>query len=144
MRSSLAAALLALLASGHALAAETYGPYNAEVVRVIDGDTVELRVHLWPGLTRKIKLRLAGVNTPETHRAPECEKRLGRKAADFTRRFLAGAPLVRVSDIRLGKYAGRALGRLEVPGRGDLGAALLAAGLAREYHGGHRGRWCQQ
>ena len=135
-------ALLLLLPSFSASAAETYGPYEAEVVRVIDGDTVAVRVHLWPGLTKNIKLRLDGVNTPETHRAPECEKRLGRKATEFTRQFIGAAHMVRVSDVHLGKFAGRALGKLEVPGKGDLGKALLAAGLAREYHGGRRGRWC--
>ena len=42
-----------------------YGPYRAMVVRVLDGDTVEVDVWLWPGLVQRIKLRLAGVNTPE-------------------------------------------------------------------------------
>ncbi len=131
-----------VLWAGGCSAAESYGPYTAEVVRVIDGDTIELRVHLWPGLEKDIKLRLDGVNTPETHRAPECEKRLGRQAAEFARRFIGESKMVKVSGVRLGKYAGRALGKIEVPGKGDLGAALLAAGLAKEYHGGRRGRWC--
>jgi len=100
------------------------------------------RVHLWPGLTRKIKLRLEGIDTPEKRGSPDCENALAWKATRFTRRFLGAGGFVRVTDVRLGKYAGRALGRIVVPGKGDLGRALLAAGLAREYRGGRRGPWC--
>lgn len=128
--------------SSFAQAVELYGPYTADVVRIIDGDTVALNVHAWPGLTQKISLRLDGVNTPEKRRAPECEKALGRKATEFTASFIGSAQTVRISGVHLGKFAGRALGKLEVPGKGDLGSALLQAGLAREYHGGHRDPWC--
>lgn len=38
----------------------------------------------------------------------------------------------------LGKFAGHALGKIEVPRKGDFVAALLAVGMAREYHGGKR------
>jgi endonuclease YncB( thermonuclease family) len=36
------------------------GPYRATVVKVLDGDTVQLEVGLWPGLTQRINLRLVG------------------------------------------------------------------------------------
>jgi len=38
------------------------------------GDTIEISVPLWPGLTKITKLRLSGVNAPEIRRASECEK----------------------------------------------------------------------
>jgi len=138
----LLAMLMSVMAAFTASAAEYYGPYTADVVRIIDGDTVVLKVHAWPGLTQKISLRLDGVNTPEKRRAPECEKIQGRKATAFTKAFIGSAQAVRISDVHLGKFAGRALGKITVPGKGDLGAALLQAGLAREYHGGHRDPWC--
>jgi len=134
--------ILATALSSPSGAAETYGPYTADVVRIIDGDTVVLNVHAWPGLTQNIHLRLDGVNTPEKRRAPECEKIQGRKATAFTTTFIGSAQAVRISGVHLGKFAGRALGKIEVPGKGDLGAALMQAGLAREYHGGHRDPWC--
>ncbi len=118
-----------------------YGPYPATVLRVIDGDTVELGVALWPGLVQRIRLRLDGVNTPEKRGAPLCEKIEAAKATKFTRSFLNRATVVWVSGVRLGKYAGRVLGKIAVNGK-DLGQALLAAGLARPYHGGKRRAWC--
>jgi len=134
--------LMSVMAAFTASAAEYYGPYTADVVRIIDGDTVVLNVHAWPGLTQNIHLRLDGVNTPEKRRAPECEKIQGRKATAFTTTFIGSVQTVRISGVHLGKFAGRALGKIEVPDKGDLGAALMQAGLAREYHGGHRDPWC--
>jgi len=134
-----------IVASIHIHAAEeTYGPYKAQVIRVKDGDTVLLDVRIWPGLTQRISLRLDGVNTPEKRGkgVTECEKKAGQKATNFTQRFLKGVETVIVRGVRRGKYAGRVLGRIEVPGKGDLGQALIRAGLARPYDGGKRAPWC--
>ena len=133
--------LILLLVAATARAGETYGPYRAEVVRVIDGDTVELAVHLWPGLVQRVNLRLDGANTPEKRGASACEMAQGKKATEFTQIFLKDTAVVMVSGIHHDKYAGRMLGRLSVDGK-DLGAALIAAGLAREYHGEKREPWC--
>ena len=142
--------LLALLHSGlavQALAAPgtkpVYGPYPATVVRVIDGDTVELDVALWPGLVQRIRLRLDGVNTPEKRgkNVTPCEKAAAAKASAFTARFLKTTRQVVVSQVRLGKYAGRVLGRITANGH-DLARALVEAGLARPYAGGKRQAWC--
>jgi len=137
-------ALLSLfIAVASAHAGELYGPYKADVIRVIDGDTVKLGIHLWPGLVQQVNLRLVGVNSPEKRVAPDCEKEAAKKASEFTQSFIDDAKIVTVSDVELGKFAGRALGRIIVEGKGDLGVALIAAGHAREYHGGHREAWCQ-
>lgn len=116
-----------------------YSHYQAEVIKVIDGDSIHLQVEIWPGLTQKINLRLDGVNTPEL-RGSDCEKAAGRIAKGFTEAFVSGGT-VTLSDVSLGKYAGRALGKISVDGD-DLGEALLKAGYAREYHGGKREPWC--
>src|SRR5688500_17296733 len=39
--------------------------YPAEVLRVLDGDTFEARVQLWPGLAITTRVRLRGIDTPE-------------------------------------------------------------------------------
>lgn len=115
---------------------------TATVDRVIDGDTVELSVNIWPGLTQQISLRLDGVNTPEKRGSDQCEKAAAKEASAFTDGLLAGQR-VTVTGVRLGKYAGRVLGRISVDGV-DLGDALIAAGHARPYDGGKREAWCKQ
>lgn len=117
------------------------GRYQASVVRVVDGDTVTLMVQIWPGLTQQINLRLDGINTPEKRKSPLCEKAAAKRAAEFTERFLDGQETVTVSGVRLGKYAGRVLGKIAVGGV-DLGNALIAAGHAIPYSGGRRVAWC--
>ena len=121
-----------------------YGPYRAEVVKIKDGDTVLLDVALWPGLTKRISLRLKGINTPEKRGKgiTACEKAAAQKATEFTQRFLKDTKYVFVSGVKLGKYAGRALGSIS-NGKKDLGMALLEAGLARQYDGGKREAWCK-
>jgi len=119
----------------------SYADYKAEVMRVVDGDTVNLKVHIWPGLTQKISLRLVGLNTPEKRASAECERVAAKKATDFTQWFLDGVEFVTLTDVKLGKYAGRVLGKISVGGV-DLGQALIDTGHARPYDGGHRGPWC--
>jgi len=119
-----------------------FADYKAEVVRVVDGDTIKLNVHIWPGLTQQISLRLAGVNTPEKRASAECERLAAKKAAEFTFWFLESVESVTVTDVKLGKYAGRVLGKISVGGV-DLGQALIETGHARPYEGGHRAAWCE-
>ena len=41
------------------------GTHAAEVLRVIDGDTFEARVHVWPGIDITTRVRLRGIDAPE-------------------------------------------------------------------------------
>src|SRR5215207_3936330 len=41
------------------------GAYAGDLLRVIDGDTFEARVHLWPGLDVTTRVRLRGIDAPE-------------------------------------------------------------------------------
>ncbi len=141
---SLALMIGLIFAGAHSWAAGyRYGPYAAQVVRVIDGDTVEVDVRIWPGLVQRIRLRLEGVNTPEKRGkgVSICEKKGAQQATAFTRRFLSQGVRVAVSGVKPGKYAGRMLGRIAVNGK-DLGKALITASLAKPYAGGKRESWC--
>jgi endonuclease YncB( thermonuclease family) len=64
--------------------------YSAEVVHVIDGDTFEARVAVWPGIEIKTKVRLRGIDAPELHARCDDEwvrrKRHGRRLRRFWRR----------------------------------------------------------
>ena len=129
--------LFGLLAAD-ARAALRPGPTPAAVERVVDGDTVRMRVAVWIDQELTVAVRVADVNAPELFR-PACpaEKAKARDAKAFVERFLEGREAV-LSDIRRGKYAGRVVARIEADGA-DLGAALVAAGLAVEEG---RGAWC--
>lgn len=107
------------------------------VTRVVDGDTVDLEC-LGEG---RFRARLTGFDTPETHR-PDCaqEALLGQAA---TRRLRALVADARQIEARLGRWDRyeRRLVQLSVDGR-DVGARLIAEGLALPYDGGRRPDWC--
>jgi endonuclease YncB( thermonuclease family) len=125
----------------HAMAAEPLpGPVPAETVRVVDGDTVAVRAHIWPGHYVETRVRLAGVDTPEA-RGPDCEaeRALAAHASQFTRDWLEGAS-ISLEEIDLGSFAGRVVARIRRADGADLSEDLLRAGLATPY--GDPAPWC--
>jgi micrococcal nuclease len=101
------------------------GPPDARVTSVVDGDTLDVR---WDGRTERV--RLLGVDTPETvdpHRPVGC---YGPEAAAFTHRRLEGRTVrLRFDRQRRDRY-GRLLAYVEVDGR-RFNDDLLTGGYAR-------------
>lgn len=108
---------------------------------MIDGDTIAVRAHIWPGQYVETRVRLAGVDTPETRR-PECEaeRAFGHEATEFTQNWVANAQALTISEVQLGSFAGRVVAELHRETGEELGAALLSARLATPY--GDDGSWC--
>jgi micrococcal nuclease len=120
---------------------ELEGPVAAEVLRVIDGDTLTVRAKIWIGQELTTNVRLLGVNAPEL--SGDCDEE--RRLAEAARRFLAErveGRAVTLRSIALDKFGGRVVAVVE-DGAGDLAAALLAARLAVPYDGGRRQPWCE-
>jgi len=117
------------------------GPVRAEVTRVVDGDTFEANAAIWLGQSIEIRVRIAGVDAPELHARCDAERDMALAAKDWLSRRIEGGD-VRLSAVRYDKYGGRVDATVH-DGKGDVGEALIAAGLARPYHGGHRGGWCE-
>lgn len=59
--------------------------YKGKVIKVVDGDTVDMMVDLGFDIHHKIRVRLYGVNTPESRTRNLEEKKLGLLAKDFTK-----------------------------------------------------------
>ncbi len=123
------------------------GPLPAWVVSVIDGDTLEVRVHIWLGQDLNTRVRLAGIDAPELKGKCDRERDLALRARAYLLARLepaaAGAGMVRLREVRYGKFAGRVLARVETLDGADLGQGLVAAGLARPYDGRRRASWCE-
>jgi endonuclease YncB( thermonuclease family) len=138
-----AALLLSLLALPSPTGAreELAGPIPAEIVEVIDGDTVKLRAHIWLGQEVETAVRLAGINAPELRGDCDAERRLAAAARDYLVTLLAGGA-VSLRDIAYDKYGGRVVAQVSDATGRDLGTALIAAGYARPYDGGKRAAWC--
>ncbi len=118
------------------------GPVPATVLRVIDGDSLVVRVTIWLGQKLETTVRLLGVDTPELRGACGEERNLATRSRAFTADLAEIGAEISLNDIQLGKFAGRVLARAVTAGGVDIGEALVAAGLARAYRGGRRGSWC--
>ena len=117
------------------------GPVPAIVERVIDGDTLEVRAQIWVGQEVRVRVRLSNVDTPELNGKCHDERRLAHHARSFVVQEIAGGPIL-LTNIRLGKYAGRVIAEIETASGQHLGARLLRAGLAKPYRKRRYGRWC--
>ena len=117
------------------------GPVLAHLVRVVDGDTVEVLARIWPDHYVETLVRLAGIDTPELRgRCPE-ETAMALRAKARLAALLAGQRL-QLIDVRYGKYAGRVVARVLTEDGRDVAKILLAENLARPYDGGRRAPWC--
>ena len=108
-----------------------------QVERVVDGDTIDLSRRLDRNAedrddegVQRIRVRLMGVDTPETVKPDHPVQPWGPEATEFTKRFVAGGSVrLRLDKERLDRY-GRVLGYLYVDDV-MLNEQLLVAGLAR-------------
>ena len=115
--------------------------YPVEVLRIIDGDTFEARVRVWPGLDVDTKVRLRDIDAAELHArcASELEQAQAARAALQT--ILADGG-VTISRVGVDKYGGRVDATIATRHTPDVSAAMLNGGFARAYDGGKRGSWC--
>jgi endonuclease YncB( thermonuclease family) len=115
--------------------------HPAEVLRVLDGDTFEARVHLWPGLDVTTRVRLRGIDAPELKARCIEERDLAVAARDALRDILDEGQ-VGIMNVSLDKYGGRVLADASTSRTSSVSSAMLAARLARSYDGGRRQHWC--
>lgn len=123
------------------------GPYPAQIVRIVDGDTFQARVAVWFGQEIETLVRLRGIDAPE--RAARCgaEAEGADRAAQALAELLA-AGRVSLRDVSGDKYFGRVVADAVVTAPDgafpptDVAPALLAQGVARRYDGGRREGWC--
>jgi len=118
--------------------------YDANITRVIDGDTVAFEADWLPDpLKKELSIRIFGVDTPEKGFRAQCAKEdiMGKKASEFTKQAVSSAQKRQVVLMDWDKYGGRVLGDVILDGK-SLRQALIANGLAREYYGEAKTSWC--
>jgi endonuclease YncB( thermonuclease family) len=115
--------------------------HPAEVLRVIDGDTFEARVRIWPGMDVTTRIRLRGIDAAELHARCDNERVKAIAAREALTRILAEGA-VGVSTVAQDKYGGRVDADVSTARTPDVSAAMLQRGYARGYSGGRRESWC--
>ncbi|MCC8941376.1 thermonuclease family protein [Bradyrhizobium sp. Arg68] len=115
--------------------------HAVDVIRTIDGDTFEARVHLSPGPDLITRVRLRGIDAPELKASCRRELQMA-EAATVALRDLLGQGSVAIYNVGPDKYQGRVVADVATRKTDNVSSALLAGGYARAYNGGHRFGWC--
>jgi len=105
-----------------------------EVVKVVDGDTIDVLIDLGFDLTKKERIRLAGIDTPESRTRNLEEKKMGLEAKEYLQNKLDNCNDLRVKTEKDGKY-GRMLGWLHGNDE-NINNIMVTEGYAWEYDGG--------
>ena len=118
--------------------------YDAQILRVSDGDTVVIAAPFLPApLKPELAVRIYGVDTPEKGFRAKCaqEDQRGKAATGFTKQTVAQSQKRQVILYNWDKFGGRVLGDLILNGQ-SLRVLLIQNGFAREYFGDAKQSWC--
>ena len=114
--------------------------YQAELDRVVDGDTVDVILDLgFDVKLHKQRVRLAGIDTPESRTRDLAEKKLGLAAKERLKELCVGT--FKIKSLGKGKY-GRILGIPYTEDGQDICQMLIKEGHAVVYDGGKKSKVC--
>ena len=110
--------------------------YNCKMVRVVDGDTVDVDIDLGFGVwLRKQRIRLYGIDTPESRTSDDVEKVYGLAVKDFLIKWTnAGDLTLKTFKDGKGKFGG-ILGELWFGRTHNINQILVDNHHAVGYHG---------
>ena len=109
--------------------------YKAKVLRVIDGDTIDVLLDLGFNSLLKGRVRLLGIDTPESRTRDKVEKKYGLAAKQFLVDWVEKYPYILVESSKKGKF-GRILGRLYDPEKTECWNDMAVEAFhAVPYHG---------
>ena len=108
--------------------------YNCKVKRVVDGDTVDVIIDLGFDIHFATRVRLYGMDTPESRTRNKDEKVRGYMSKDFLEEWMEKDDVViRTRRDKKGKF-GRVLGEMIVRGE-NINKLMIKECLAVEYYG---------
>jgi micrococcal nuclease len=109
-----------------------------KVLKVVDGDTIDVDIDLGFDISFTSRVRLAGIDTPESRTTNKEEKVLGLEVKDRLKHLVAGATtvVIRTEKMNSSEKYGRILGWLFLDGaEKSVNEALIADGYAWDYMG---------
>ena len=113
--------------------------YACKVLRVVDGDTIDVNIDLGFNIWHRGRVRMAGIDTPESRTRNLEEKKLGLASKARLKELLKGQKVSIQCTKEKGKF-GRSLADVMV-GDTNINKQLIDEGHAREYQGGKKIPW---
>jgi micrococcal nuclease len=95
-----------------------YEYFVKEVKNVVDGDTIDVIIDLGFDILFASRVRLAGIDTPESRTTDKAEKALGIESKDYLKKHLKDAKsvVIKTEKMNSSEKFGRILGWLYVNG----------------------------
>ena len=113
--------------------------YKCTVLRILDGDTLDVDVDLGFSVAlKKQRIRMYGIDTPESRTRDKEEKVRGLLSKEFLKQFCPVGSEIRLLSHGKGKY-GRILGEIFThKGMISINQQMCEEGYAVEYTGGSK------
>lgn len=115
-----------------------YEYFVREVKNVVDGDTIDVIIDLGFDILFSSRVRLAGIDTPESRTADKTEKALGLEAKEYLKKQLKDAKsvVIRTEKMNSSEKYGRILGWIYVNGESEsINNKMINDGYAWGYLG---------
>ena len=112
--------------------------YVKEITKIVDGDTIDVVIDLGFDISFTTRVRLAGIDTPESRTRDLAEKALGLESKAYLASILEGAEniVIKTEKINSTEKFGRVLGWLYVNGEIDsVNSEMIDKGYAWKYLG---------
>lgn len=133
---------VAALAAESGKGLEIAGPVSAEIVRVVDGDTILVMARPWPQQLVEVYVRLRGIDAPELKSPCAATRDAGRQARIALDTLLRDQSEIRLTRISGDKYFGRVLADILFTDGRNPAQEMLSAGYATPYEGGRKSKSC--
>ena len=119
--------------------------YYCKIERVVDGDTIDVNIDLGFDIFHSARVRMAGIDTPETRTRNLAEKALGLASKARLKEMLKGKK-IKIATTKEGKGKfGRVLADViaidKEGGEINCNTRLIDEGHARPYMGGKKVPW---
>jgi len=115
-----------------------YEYFVKEVKNVVDGDTIDVIIDLGFDILFASRVRLAGIDTPESRTTDKAEKALGLEAKEYLKKYLKDAKsvVIRTEKMDSSEKYGRILGWVYVNGESEsINNKMINDGYAWGYLG---------
>jgi micrococcal nuclease len=113
--------------------------YSSSLIKIVDGDTVDVLIDLGFNTTKKERVRLLGIDTPESATKDLVEKKLGLEAKEYISNWFAKNTPFKLQTTKDDKY-GRILGVFTGLDGKTLNKLLVDQGYAWAYDGGTKAK----
>jgi micrococcal nuclease len=110
-----------------------------KVLKIVDGDTIDVDIDLGFSVSFTQRVRLAGIDTPESRTTDLKEKALGLEVKEYLKNLLDGAEdiVIQTEKPDSSEKYGRILGWLFINDEdASLNEKMISEGYAWEYDGG--------